>query len=835
MTTRNFFAEECFSTAPMSPIFFVESRSLLGHCNHERESAVNLFINSIFHRQTPFFLILILFFSFATGCGCPSNEDENDDDDDLVVDDDLDDDTDDDADDDTDDDADDDTDDDTDDDADDDTENPTIPVYDENGLYIEMVAGGTPGQNGQDLAITDSGDVYAVAVKGRTLFLYHCDENLEFLGKEILAQFATTPTIGADSAGNLYVLYHDMRQEKLILLTRRDRAWTSETVMDYVYDGSRTFVPMAVQPTTGAVHIAAWDLEDMAMQYVSNSGGEWTFEAVDWVEEFPDTITPKSISIDNENKVHIVYYFDDNYISYFYYATNRSGQWEIDPVVVENRARDIDMAVDEDENPFLVWVNRSDIDTLQFAKKENDVWIVDVFGGENWFASTVEVDYFEGQFHIISADNQEPYNNVQYWTYSNSSLTKISEFATHSSNRRFLKMEVGPGGIIYFTHLYFIDGEFGLSMMENGELQTKVLDTGIDAGYLPSLSVDLDNVPHIAFPESPDLYYHIEKDFFVATRLEDRWDFQNMGYGWSGTVLAGPDGALHVSWWRDQDYKLLYATYSDGEWSEEEEIPYFYDEFHGQRRYNVISIALDSLGSPHLLFTGEALISTYGDVNYSKKEDGVWTTEIIGSSNGYWGAEVNLILDENDKPMASYSEEYWMFMVDFSYLLYFEYEDGQWNSTALHGFPTDERVGEGHDFHYDGQTKYMSYNWYHGYHYLTFARNDGGDWIYEEINDEDTFGTGISTDSNGNVYIAYLVDVHSGGLHTSATRVKVVTKRGDEWIEKTIDFGGEFWSLGIRFEIDSDDQAHVVYRGEYALWYATFPVEYVLSEYVLSE
>ncbi len=795
---------------------------------------MNSFIKSFDNWSHLIFLFTLFFLCFASGCTCNSDSDDDDDsveEPDEDADDDLNDDVDDDSalpDDDTDDDVDDDADDDSGDDdtedhfADDDTEDPSIPVYDKDGLYIEMVAGGLPGHRGQDLVVTDAGDIYVLAAKGRTLFLYHADENLTLLDKEILAQFAATPSIGKDSAGNLYVLYHNMREEKLVLLTQRGRSWTSENVMDYMCMGSGfDYIPMAVEPATGAVHIAAWDHANMAMQYLSNSSGEWTRVTVDSALESPDMINPKSISVDNDHYVHIAYFFVDNYTTYMYYATNQSGQWEIDSVIEENRAIDLDMDVDEDGKPFIVWTNLEEADNLRFAKHESNAWTTGTFGEQDWWGCYVEVDYFGSLFHIIGGDCQDTYDLIQYWTFSNDGLTKVSEEIIEPNNDD-IKMGVGSGGRVYFTHYYSQYGEFGLSLLENDALQTEVFDTGMNVGFLPSLSLDQDNVPYIAFSETPDSYNNIEKDFFVARRVDDRWEFRNMGYGWSGAVSAGPDGAVHVAWWRNQDYKLLYAKYSDGRWSAEEEVPYPYDEESDQVRYNVISAAQDSQGSPCLLFTGEG-----SDLCYSKKENEEWTTETL--SIGYYeDNEVRLIIDGNDNPMASYTAYYWFFMYDFHYLRYFEYDGGQWTQTILQGFTMDEHIGEGHDFHYDGQTKYMSYEWYYGNEHLTFARNDGADWEYEEVNDADTFGTGISTDSAGNVYIAYLVEEYNG-TSSSGTKVRIVTKRNDEWIEKTIDSGGQFYDLGIRFEIDSDDRAHVLYRGEYALWYATFPVEWMLN------
>jgi hypothetical protein len=112
---------------------------------------------------------------------------------------------------------------------------------------------------------------------------------------------------------------------------------------------------------------------------------------------------------------------------------------------------------------------------------------------------------------------------------------------------------------------------------------------------------------------------------------------------------------------------------------------------------------------------------------------------------------------------------------------------------------------------------------------LRFAEENGDDFTYETLNYDRPYDTAVAKDSSGNVYMVYEMDVFDY-FGPDRDRLKITTKRDGVWVEKDIDYGGTFSSTamyGMDFKIDEDDIAHLVYQGEGALWYATFPVEWV--------
>ena len=217
-----------------------------------------------------FLSIIIVLFALATvvaGCSCDDDDDDNHGDDDDTADDDT-------ADDDT---GDDDTgDDDT---GDDDTGDDDTGDDDTDGVMIEKIEGGWPGTNGTSLVFGEDGQAYIAAVKARTLTLYTVSEDKAVDAEEIL-RFAAYPEMAADDAGKLYIVYADLTEKNLALVTNQSGQWVSAPVdlsSEIVYPDTYGFTVDGA----GTVHLCYQHQDNYTLLYATNAGGTWQSETVD--------------------------------------------------------------------------------------------------------------------------------------------------------------------------------------------------------------------------------------------------------------------------------------------------------------------------------------------------------------------------------------------------------------------------------------------------------------------------------------------------------------------------------------------------------------------------
>lgn len=285
----------------------------------------NSVINRLMHKVRVFliatFLLSLMLLSIMA---CSACDDDSSDDDDMTP-----------ADDDT-------TDDDTadDDSIDDDTTPPAqqavanttpfleqLTVVDEDNLKIEMIAGGCPGHNGTSLAAMPDGSFALAAVKGRSLFVYH----VQIQGtttKELVAHYATSPTIAVDGDGALHVLFinnEDPDNERLVYGNNRNGNWLFETVAAFDDDAPLVdpVLRLAVDSAGHAHFVYIEVTTSRSLQgvgkYGTNASGSWIVENVVEGETINyDTI---SLAIDSQNVAHVVYAFDGQVV----YASRRDG------------------------------------------------------------------------------------------------------------------------------------------------------------------------------------------------------------------------------------------------------------------------------------------------------------------------------------------------------------------------------------------------------------------------------------------------------------------------------------------------------------------------------
>ena len=151
---------------------------------------------------------------------------------------------------------------------------------------------------------------------------------------------------------------------------------------------------------------------------------------------------------------------------------------------------------------------------------------------------------------------------------------------------------------------------------------TWVIDTVDDNGAKPSLAVDGDGVPHIA--------YLIEAmTGFVNHAVLDGngWDISTVSTGY----LYGPldiqlsqQGVPQISWHSHDEEDAAYGVLVDGQW----QVQYIRHPGHDGWDNN---LAIDSAGRPHISSIDPVQFGSQSGVEYATYDGSSWTVEEVGS------------------------------------------------------------------------------------------------------------------------------------------------------------------------------------------------------------
>lgn len=161
------------------------------------------------------------------------------------------------------------------------------------------------------------------------------------------------------------------------------------------------------------------------LKYATNASGEWEVETLDNFEHTSEMVT--SIALDSNNKVHISYlgthsfaYWDD-----LKYVTNASGEWVIETVesVLDGHIDSAALALDSNDNAHISYDGRWDI---KYATNASGSWVIEVLS--NWpvcnrpSSTSLAID-FQDKVHII----------FQYSDLTLSEARTLTKYATDSS------------------------------------------------------------------------------------------------------------------------------------------------------------------------------------------------------------------------------------------------------------------------------------------------------------------------------------------------------------------------------------------------------------------
>ena len=170
---------------------------------------------------------------------------------------------------------------------------------------------------------------------------------------------------------------------------------------------------------------------------------------------------------------------------------------------------------------------------------------------------------------------------------------------------------------------------------------TWVIDTVDLRGAKPSLAVDRDGVPHIAYllEAMPGFVKH-------AVPSDAGWDITTVSSGY----LYGPldiqlsqQGVPQISWHSHDEEDAAYGVLVDGQW----QVQFIQHPGHDGWDNN---LAIDSAGRPHITSIDPVQFGGQSGVEYATFDGNSWTVEEVGSGPIPYEFGTFIVLDSQERP-----------------------------------------------------------------------------------------------------------------------------------------------------------------------------------------
>ena len=379
-----------------------------------------------------------------------------------------------------------------------------------------------------------------------------------------------TPT--ALSANETYTIYANYSSSSVQLTTTiyLEVEWGLIASVDYLETPRNS----AITPIT--FNWTAWSsgvINSTSSVYTSGQSGDYN-----------------SIAVDSNDKVHIVFYRNDN--SNLYHATNASGSWVISSIETNNNVgKYCSLAIDSNDGLHVSYQYNTG-NALKYAYKAS--------GSSTWSRTTV--DGTGGKFTSIAVDS----NDKPHIAYRDS------------------------GGDVGYAEKTGSSWAYGF-VQTAGDIAST------------SIAIDSDDHIHIAYYDSSneDMYHLTDTSgSWVRTFVEDiGWNAAGMSTDIAIDPTTDQPG---ISYLDASATALGYTYYTGSTWSSA-----VVENGGDYGRYN--SIAYDSLGNVHISHERNSA----DDLYYTSDKTGSWVSTAIDTTNSV-GLHTAIAVDSNDDIHIAY-------------------------------------------------------------------------------------------------------------------------------------------------------------------------------------
>ena len=320
-----------------------------------------------------------------------------------------------------------------------------------------------------------------------------------------------------------------------------------------------------------------------------------------------------------------------------------------------------------------------------------------------------------------------------------------------------------------------------------------VVDTN---GAKPSLAVDADGNPHIAY-----ILEAMPGFVKYAVPNNSGWDITTVSTGYFYGPLdiqVGGDGTTQISYHDHDNEDAAYAVLINGQWRVDTIRHPGHDGWDN-------NLAIDSSGLPHVVGIDPTQFGSTSGVEYAAFDGQSWRVEEVGSGPLPYEFGSFIALDSQDRPHVVWFD-------DSDEDLKYAIKDGtKWVVSTV---DNEGDVGRYASLVIDSQDNpVISYYQVDGNTsgYIKVARWDGDQWDIQQVDKLEKVFTGflgarktssIVLDADDNPIVAY----------SDEEVVKLAVWDGDQWlIETAFTSDGIPWGQQVSMDIDSDGGLHLTF------------------------
>jgi len=322
------------------------------------------------------------------------------------------------------------------------------------------------------------------------------------------------------------------------------------------------------------------------------------------------------------------------------------------------------------------------------------------------------------------------------------------------------------------------------------------LDTVDTNGAKPSLAVDADGVPHIAY-----LLEAIPGFVKYAVPNNDGWDISTIATGYFYGPLdiqVSSQGVPQISYHDHDNEDAAYAILVDGQWQVETISHPGHDGWDN-------NLAIDSSGRPHIVSIDPSQFGSKSGVEYATFDGQNWKVEEVGSGPEPYEFGSFIALDSQDRPHVVWFND------EDKDLKYATNDGTGWVVSTVE---SQGDVGRYASLAIDSQDNpVISYYQPDGNTsgYIKVARWDGAQWDIQRVDKLENVFTGflgarktssIVLDGNDNPIVAY----------SDEDLIKLAVWDGGQWlIDTAFTADGDPFGQQVSMAIDGDGVLHLTF------------------------
>ena len=318
-----------------------------------------------------------------------------------------------------------------------------------------------------------------------------------------------------------------------------------------------------------------------------------------------------------------------------------SADWNFEVIDPNANGGYVTQVLDSQGNPHLAYYD-SDNSDVKYAYWDGTAWQIEVVdsAGDIGLYMDFTLDS-EDHAHISYYDDLGEYDGNLKYAHWNGSSWDIETVDTGTDTGTDTSIDIDSNG---YPHIAYVDNYNAIlkyAKWDGTTWQLEVVDNGDHVGFYNDLVLDEDDHAHICYRDNAIGFLRYAEWDGTAWQLEILDDDSDERVGAFASIALDSQGYTHVSYY-DWPDKLKYASWNGTSWDIE----------HVGLGGRGTSLVLDENDIPHISHSENSTTTT----KYSTWDGIAWLTETIDGSSGVVGFATSLVLDEYSFPYIAYQD-----------------------------------------------------------------------------------------------------------------------------------------------------------------------------------